>query len=197
MISLRKKILTLQISRSEDCECDVSSVSLRSVFACDSKYGVCKKCYGRNMATGRLVEVGEAVGIMAAQSIGEPGTQLTMRTFHTGGVAGSGSDDITQGLPRVEELFEARHLRIQLLLHKFQVRSLVWKWVRTVMRLRFLTRRIRLFITFLRTNPFAHSLKVNETIEAGDKLTEGAVDPKELLSVSDMLTVQSYILKRS
>ena len=88
---------------------NVSSVSLRSVFACDSKYGVCKKCYGRNMATGRLVEVGEAVGIMAAQSIGEPGTQLTMRTFHTGGVAGSGSDDITQGLPRVEELFEARH----------------------------------------------------------------------------------------
>jgi DNA-directed RNA polymerase subunit beta' len=80
-------------------------VEIRSVLNCKTRYGVCKKCYGRNLATGRQVEIGEAVGIIAAQSIGEPGTQLTMSTFHTGGVAG---DDITQGLPRVEELFEAR-----------------------------------------------------------------------------------------
>ena len=83
----------------------IEEVNIRSVLTCKSRFGVCIKCYGRNLATGNLVEVGEAVGIIAAQSIGEPGTQLTMRTFHTGGVAG---DDITQGLPRVEELFEAR-----------------------------------------------------------------------------------------
>jgi DNA-directed RNA polymerase subunit beta' len=83
----------------------MKEVNIRSVSTCRTRYGVCVKCYGRNLATGNLVDVGEAVGIIAAQSIGEPGTQLTMRTFHTGGVAG---DDITQGLPRVEELFEAR-----------------------------------------------------------------------------------------
>ena len=81
-------------------------LSIRSAFTCDTKHGVCKKCYGINLATGEKVEVGEAVGIIAAQSIGEPGTQLTMRTFHTGGVAG---DDITQGLPRIQEIFEARN----------------------------------------------------------------------------------------
>ncbi len=84
----------------------IETVSIRSVFTCNTKHGVCKHCYGRNLATGSEVEVGEAVGTIAAQSIGEPGTQLTMRTFHTGGVAG---DDITQGLPRVQEIFEARN----------------------------------------------------------------------------------------
>src|SRR5699024_10677630 len=84
----------------------IEEVTIRSVFNCNTRHGVCKKCYGRNLATGREVEVGEAFGTIAAQSIGEPGTQLTMRTFHTGGVAG---DDITQGLPRVQEIFEARH----------------------------------------------------------------------------------------
>ena len=87
-------------------EAGIEEVTIRSVFNCNTNHGVCKKCYGRNLATGREVEVGEAVGTIAAQSIGEPGTQLTMRTFHTGGVAG---DDITQGLPRVQEIFEARH----------------------------------------------------------------------------------------
>ena len=84
----------------------VETVNIRSAFTCNTRHGVCKKCYGRNLATGTDVEVGEAVGIIAAQSIGEPGTQLTMRTFHTGGVAG---DDITQGLPRIQEIFEARN----------------------------------------------------------------------------------------
>src|SRR5699024_826065 len=84
----------------------IEEVTIRSVFKCNTQHGVCQKCYGRNLATGEEVEVGEAVGIIAAQSIGEPGTQLTMRTFHTGGVAG---DDITQGLPRIQELFEARN----------------------------------------------------------------------------------------
>ena len=85
---------------------DIEKVWIRSAFTCNTSHGVCKKCYGRNLATGQEVEVGEAVGIIAAQSIGEPGTQLTMRTFHTGGVAG---DDITQGLPRIQEFFEARN----------------------------------------------------------------------------------------
>ena len=84
----------------------IEEVWIRSAFTCNTSHGVCKKCYGRNLATGQEVEVGEAVGIIAAQSIGEPGTQLTMRTFHTGGVAG---DDITQGLPRIQEIFEARN----------------------------------------------------------------------------------------
>ena len=84
----------------------IEEVTIRSAFTCNTRHGVCKKCYGRNFATGEEVEVGEAVGIIAAQSIGEPGTQLTMRTFHTGGVAG---DDITQGLPRIQEIFEARN----------------------------------------------------------------------------------------
>ena len=84
----------------------IEEVWIRSAFTCNTRHGVCKKCYGRNLATGTVVDVGEAVGIIAAQSIGEPGTQLTMRTFHTGGVAG---DDITQGLPRIQELFEARN----------------------------------------------------------------------------------------
>ena len=85
---------------------NIEEVWIRSAFTCNTRHGVCKKCYGRNLATGQEVEVGEAVGIIAAQSIGEPGTQLTMRTFHTGGVAG---DDITQGLPRIQEIFEARN----------------------------------------------------------------------------------------
>ena len=91
-------------------EAGLEKVKIRSVLTCKTRYGVCIKCYGRNLATGRKVDIGEAVGIIAAQSIGEPGTQLTMRTFHTGGVAG---DDITQGLPRVEELFEARRPRVE------------------------------------------------------------------------------------
>src|SRR5699024_6473181 len=94
----------------------IEEVMIRSVFTCNTKHGVCKKCYGRNLATGANVEVGEAVGIIAAQSIGEPGTQLTMRTFHTGGVAG---DDITQGLPRIQELFEARNPKGQAVISEF------------------------------------------------------------------------------
>ena len=92
----------------EIVEAGIEEVWIRSAFTCNTSHGVCKRCYGRNLATGTDVEVGEAVGIIAAQSIGEPGTQLTMRTFHTGGVAG---DDITQGLPRIQELFEAEYLR--------------------------------------------------------------------------------------
>src|SRR5699024_6092629 len=97
-------------------EAGIEEVTIRSAFTCNTKHGVCKKCYGRNLATGADVEVGEAVGIIAAQSIGEPGTQLTMRTFHTGGVAG---DDITQGLPRIQELFEVRNPKGQAVISEF------------------------------------------------------------------------------
>lgn len=100
----------------------IKSVEIRSVLTCRSETGICQKCYGNNLATGNLVENGEAVGIMAAQSIGEPGTQLTMRTFHSGGVAGA--EDITQGLPRVEEIFEARNPKVKQLLRKLLVRLL-------------------------------------------------------------------------
>ena len=173
----------------------IEKVYIRNIFTCDSTYGVCKKCYGRNIATGKIVEVGEAVGIMAAQSIGEPGTQLTMRTFHTGGVAGGG--DITQGLPRVEELFEAR----------------APKHVATISK-------IDGEITEVTENENSNGFKImiandNETIEhktdhsqtlrpwikagtkvkAGEKLTEGPVNPKELLEVAGVESVHNYILK--
>jgi DNA-directed RNA polymerase subunit beta' len=118
MCSIRRRVKSsfppkpkLRKDREElESEAGIKRLYIRSVLSCKSRYGVCRKCYGRNLATGHMVEIGEAVGIIAAQSIGEPGTQLTMRTFHTGGVAG---DDITQGLPRVEELFEARKPRGQ------------------------------------------------------------------------------------
>src|SRR5699024_12249361 len=104
-IAKKDEVLTEDQSK-QIVEAGIEEVTIRSAFTCNTKHGVCKKCYGRNLATGAEVEVGEAVGIIAAQSIGEPGTQLTMRTFHTGGGAG---DDITQGLPRVQEIFEARN----------------------------------------------------------------------------------------
>ncbi|NLC05616.1 MAG: DNA-directed RNA polymerase subunit beta' [Erysipelothrix sp.] len=174
---------------------DVKEVSIRSVFACDSKYGVCKKCYGRNMATGRIVEVGEAVGIMAAQSIGEPGTQLTMRTFHTGGVAGSGSDDITQGLPRVEELFEARHPKNPAIIAQISGKITRMGMGDDNYEVEISNKKDTIVHTIPQNQSVRSFIKVNDTIAAGDKLTEGAVDPKELLSVSDMLTVQTYLLK--
>ena len=169
----------------------VKKVEIRSVLTCKTKNGVCQKCYGRNLATGNLVETGEAVGIMAAQSIGEPGTQLTMRTFHTGGVAGG--DDITQGLPRVEELFEARtpkfkatvseingkviHIEDQGGKHKVVVENEAG---------------VREHITNYNTK-----LRVEEgdMVVAGQKLTEGSIAPKELLAVTDPLTAEEYILK--
>src|SRR5699024_5187461 len=105
-IAKKDEVLTEDQSK-QIVEAGIEEVTIRSAFTCNTQHGVCKKCYGRNLATGSEVEVGEAVGTIAAQSIGEPGTQLTMRTFHTGGVAGGG--DITQGLPRIQEIFEARN----------------------------------------------------------------------------------------
>ncbi|HLR59588.1 MAG TPA: DNA-directed RNA polymerase subunit beta' [Pseudogracilibacillus sp.] len=168
----------------------VEEAIIRSVFTCNTKHGVCKECYGRNLATGDEVEVGEAVGIIAAQSIGEPGTQLTMRTFHTGGVAG---DDITQGLPRIQELFEARNPKGQAVISEIEgtvqeVTEAKDKREITV---------INDVEEIAHTLPYNARLRVGagDTVIAGEELTEGSIDPKELLRVQGVDGVQGYLLR--
>ncbi|MGX7107365.1 DNA-directed RNA polymerase subunit beta' [Hutsoniella sourekii] len=177
---------------NEIVEAGIQEVTIRSVFTCNTNHGVCKHCYGRNLATGEEVEVGEAVGTIAAQSIGEPGTQLTMRTFHTGGVAGGG--DITQGLPRVQEIFEARNPKGQATIT--EVAGIVESIEENPSdRTRDITVK---GITDTRTYnvPFQARMKVAEgdTVERGQALTEGSIDPKELLRVTDVLSVETYLL---
>ena len=168
----------------------VKEVEIRSLFTCETKDGVCVHCYGRNLATGKLVEIGEAVGVMAAQSIGEPGTQLTMRTFHTGGVAGG---DITDGLPRVAELFEARNPKGEALISEISgvVSSIKQNGgIYTVTVKNDLEEKVY-------TTIYNAKLRVKEgdQVTNGQKITEGAINPKELLRVSDVTKVQNYILK--
>ncbi len=168
----------------------VTKVPIRSVLTCKTDHGVCRKCYGRNLATGSEVEIGEAVGIMAAQSIGEPGTQLTMRNFNTGGVAGG--DDITQGLPRVTEIFEARNPKgkatiseINGVVSKIEEDNGTYKiYVKNDVETR------------EHTSNYGAKLAVEkgEEVKAGQRLTHGAISPKELLVVTDPITVQQYIL---
>ncbi|MFF2178797.1 DNA-directed RNA polymerase subunit beta' [Lysinibacillus sp. NPDC058147] len=172
-------------------EAGIEEVTIRSAFTCNTKHGVCKKCYGMNLATGEKVEVGEAVGIIAAQSIGEPGTQLTMRTFHTGGVAG---DDITQGLPRIQEIFEARNPKGQ------SVISDIAGTVSDITEIREGLKEITIegeVETRKYAAPYNARLKVQEGdfVERGQVLTEGSIDPKQLLKVKDVSTVQEYLLK--
>ncbi len=167
----------------------IEKVKIRSVLTCRTRHGVCKKCYGRNLATGHQVDIGEAVGIIAAQSIGEPGTQLTMRTFHTGGVAG---DDITQGLPRVEELFEARKPKGQAIISEND-------GVVTIKEVK--GRREVEVVADDGTKqtyqlPYGARLKVRDgdRIEAGDEITEGSVNPHELMKIKGIRAVQMYLL---
>ncbi|MCP0886913.1 DNA-directed RNA polymerase subunit beta' [Ligilactobacillus sp. WILCCON 0076] len=173
-------------------DADVQLVTIRSAFTCNTRHGVCEHCYGRNMATGDEVEVGEAVGTVAAQSIGEPGTQLTMRTFHTGGVAG---DDITQGLPRVQEIFEARNPkgRAQITEVTGVIESIEEN---PAERTKEITVKGE---TDTRTYnlPFTSVLKVKEgdSVHRGNPLTVGSVDPKELILVRDVLSTENYILR--
>jgi DNA-directed RNA polymerase subunit beta' len=169
----------------------VEEVWIRSAFTCNTRHGVCKKCYGRNLATGSEVEVGEAVGIIAAQSIGEPGTQLTMRTFHTGGVAG---DDITQGLPRIQEIFEARNPKGQAVISEIE------GTIAGISEGRDRQHEITVqgeIETRSYTAPYSARLKVIEgqRIARGQELTEGSIDPKELLKVKDITAVQEYLLR--
>ncbi|BDG34193.1 DNA-directed RNA polymerase subunit beta' [Saccharococcus caldoxylosilyticus] len=190
-ILVRKDEMITEDIANEIIKAGITEVWIRSAFTCNTRHGVCKKCYGRNLATGADVEVGEAVGIIAAQSIGEPGTQLTMRTFHTGGVAG---DDITQGLPRVQELFEARNPKGQAVIseidgvvvsisetrdHQYEI--VVKGEVET-----------RSYVA-----PYNARLKVEEgqQVERGQELTEGSIDPKQLLRVRDITSVQEYLLR--
>ncbi len=168
----------------------IEEVEIRSVFTCNTKHGVCKKCYGRNLATGTDVEVGEAVGIIAAQSIGEPGTQLTMRTFHTGGVAG---DDITQGLPRIQELFEARNPKGKAVISSID--GTVTDITETRDKREIVIESDVETIEF--PVPYNARLKVEvgDEVEAGQELTEGSIDPKELLRIKGVEGVQSYLLR--
>lgn len=171
-------------------EADIKEIYIRSVLTCRSRHGVCINCYGRNLATGKMVEIGEAVGIIAAQSIGEPGTQLTMRTFHTGGVAG---DDITQGLPRIQELFEARNPKGQAVIAEFEGEI-------TDIRDGKDKREVELngeSETKVYPIPYGSRIRVHvgQMVEAGDELTEGSVDPKEMLRVRGLQGVQNYLLR--
>jgi DNA-directed RNA polymerase subunit beta' len=168
----------------------ITKVLIRTVLTCKTRYGVCRKCYGRNLATGYQVEIGEAVGIMAAQSIGEPGTQLTMRTFHTGGVAG---EDITQGLPRVEELFEARRPKGQAIISENDGTVTIGE------------NKGKQEIevagsdgeSHLYPIPFGSRVRVSngQIVESGEELTEGSINPHELLDIKGIAAVQQYLLR--
>ena len=171
----------------------IKEVEIRTILTCATSNGVCQKCYGRNLATGNLVEIGEAVGVMAAQSIGEPGTQLTMRTFHSGGVAHGGDADITQGLPRVQELFEARNPKAKATIAEIDGKITKIKEEHGKYKIS-ITNKLE---TKEHVSNYGAKLCVEkgDEVVCGDKLTEGAISPKELLAVTDPITTQQYILK--
>ena len=173
------------------CNSGVEKIEIRSILGCQSKYGVCKKCYGSNLANGQPVTVGEAVGIIAAQSIGEPGTQLTMRTFHTGGVASA--EDITQGLPRVEELFESRKPKSLAIISEIdgEVRFEDIKNNRHAVVYNKETSEEKAYLI-----PFGFRVAVTEgqQIKKGDKITDGAVNPHDILEILGTKAVQDYLI---
>ena len=168
-----------------------TKIKIRTILSCKCKIGVCAKCYGANMATGEAVQVGESVGIIAAQSIGEPGTQLTMRTFHTGGVAGG---DITQGLPRVEELFEARKPKGLAIITE----------IKGEVAIKDTKKKREIVVTDRETGdsktyliPYGSRIKVmdGQVLEAGDELTEGSVNPHDILKIKGVRAVQDYMIR--
>ncbi len=186
---LEKGKMVLEEDAESIIDAGIEKLKIRSILNCKTKYGICKVCYGRNLATGKQVEVGEAVGIIAAQSIGEPGTQLTMRTFHTGGVAGA---DITQGLPRVEELFEARKPKGLAIISEIDGNVTVEesKKKREV-KVRNASEEKTYEI------PYGSRIKVRDgqSIEAADEITEGSVNPHDILRIKGVIGVQNYIIK--
>lgn len=190
MITPSRAARILSVGVNEKGE-PVDAVKIRTILGCRSHNGICAKCYGANMATGEPVQVGEAVGIIAAQSIGEPGTQLTMRTFHTGGVAG---DDITQGLPRVEELFEARKPKGLAIIAEFggeaEIRDTKKK--REIVITNHETGESKAYLI-----PYGSRIKILDgaILEAGDELTEGSVNPHDLLKIKGIRAVQDYMLR--
>ena len=190
MITPKRAALVMSKGVDENGE-PLEKVKIRTILTCRSKVGVCAKCYGANMATGQAVQVGEAVGIIAAQSIGEPGTQLTMRTFHSGGVAG---DDITQGLPRVEGLFEARKPKGLAIITEFA----------GVANIKDTKKKREIIVTSPETGetkayliPYGSRIKITDGafLEAGDELTEGSVNPHDILKIKGVRAVQDYMLQ--
>ena len=186
--SRAQKIMTVGVDKDGK---PVEEVKIRTILTCKSHVGICAKCYGANMATGETVQVGEAVGIIAAQSIGEPGTQLTMRTFHTGGVAG---EDITQGLPRVEELFEARKPK----------RTAILTEISGKVTINDTKKKREIIVTNEETGetkeyaiPYKYRIKVLDgaVLQAGDELTEGSVNPHDLLKIKGVRAVQDYMIR--
>ncbi|MBP3676894.1 MAG: DNA-directed RNA polymerase subunit beta', partial [Agathobacter sp.] len=179
------------INRVDENGRPAGSVKIRTILSCRSHMGVCAKCYGANMATGQAVQVGEAIGIIAAQSIGEPGTQLTMRTFHTGGVAGN---DITQGLPRVEEIFEARKPKGLAIITEIGGVATIkdTKKKREVVVTNNETGEVKTYLI-----PYGSRIKITDgvTLEAGDELTEGSVNPHDILKIKGVRAVQDYMLR--
>ena len=186
--SRAKKIMAFGVDEKGE---PIEEVKIRTILTCHSHVGICAKCYGANMATGEAVQVGEAVGIIAAQSIGEPGTQLTMRTFHTGGVAG---DDITQGLPRVEELFEARKPKGLAIIAEFGGVATIkdTKKKREVVITNDETGESKAYLI-----PYGSRIKIMDgaVLEAGDELTEGSVNPHDLLKIKGIRAVQDYMIR--
>ena len=179
------------INRLDETGKPAGSVKIRTILSCRSHMGVCAKCYGANMATGQAVQVGEAIGIIAAQSIGEPGTQLTMRTFHTGGVAGN---DITQGLPRVEEIFEARKPKGLAIITEIGGVATIkdTKKKREVVVTNNETGEVKTYLI-----PYGSRIKITDgvVLEAGDELTEGSVNPHDILKIKGVRAVQDYMLR--
>ena len=183
--------LITQEQALEIVDAGIEGVVIRSAFTCNTRHGVCERCYGKNLATGEMVEVGEAVGTIAAQSIGEPGTQLTMRTFHTGGVAGS---DITQGLPRIQELFEARNPKGQAVITEIRGE------VKEIELVKDRQQEIKVANdqetrAYLAPASSRLLVEVGQEVNPGDRLTEGSIEPKQLLEVAGLDRTQEYLLK--
>ncbi|HDA0233505.1 TPA: DNA-directed RNA polymerase subunit beta' [Staphylococcus aureus] len=184
------ELITHEIAK-KITDAGIEQMYIRSAFTCNARHGVCEKCYGKNLATGEKVEVGEAVGTIAAQSIGEPGTQLTMRTFHTGGVAGS---DITQGLPRIQEIFEARNPKGQAVITEIEgvvedIKLAKDRQQEIVVKGANETR------SYLASGTSRIIVEIGQPVQRGEVLTEGSIEPKNYLSVAGLNATESYLLK--
>ncbi|HBM8936213.1 DNA-directed RNA polymerase subunit beta' [Staphylococcus aureus] len=184
------ELITPEIAK-KITDAGIEQIYIRSAFTCNARHGVCEKCYGKNLATGEKVEVGEAVGTIAAQSIGEPGTQLTMRTFHTGGVAGS---DITQGLPRIQEIFEARNPKGQAVITEIEgvvedIKLAKDRQQEIVVKGANETR------SYLASGTSRIIVEIGQPVQRGEVLTEGSIEPKNYLSVAGLNATESYLLK--
>ncbi|OEL07527.1 DNA-directed RNA polymerase subunit beta' [Staphylococcus equorum] len=184
------QLVTADIAK-QITDAGIESMYIRSAFTCNTRHGVCEKCYGKNLATGEKVEVGEAVGTIAAQSIGEPGTQLTMRTFHTGGVAGS---DITQGLPRIQEIFEARNPKGQAVITEIEGVVDDIKIAKDRQQ-EIVIKGANESKSYLASGTSRLKVEVGQSVERGEVLTEGSIEPKNYLSVSGLNATESYLLK--